>query len=77
MRENPNKVIKVIKKENKEEYIMFLTGKFLSLYLLLFEVSARNQINKNTCELQASGQTKAVRIYCDKKEIEELLEEKK
>lgn len=77
MRENPNKVIKVIKKENKEEYIMFLTGKFLSLYLLLFNVSARDQINKNTCELHAYGQTKAVRFFCDKKEIEELLCDKR
>lgn len=72
MRENPNKVIKVIKK-NGEEYIMFITGKMLSFYLLVFEVSAREQINPTTFELHSSGQTKAVRFFCDKKELEQLL----
>lgn len=76
MRENPNKVIKVIKKET-HEYIMFITGKFLSFYLLLFDVSAREQINKNTYELHATGQTKAVRFFCDKRELEDMLCEKK
>jgi len=75
MRNNPNKVIKVIKK-NSEEYIMFITGKTLSFYLLVFDVSARDQINPTTCELHACGQTKAVRFFCDKKEIESLLAEK-
>lgn len=75
MRDNPNKVVKVMKK-NGEEYIMFITGKMLAFYLLLFEVSARNQINTTTCELHAYGQTKAVSIFCDKKEIESLLAEK-
>lgn len=75
MRNNPNKVIKVLKK-NSEENIMFITGKMLAFYLLVFEVSAREQINPTTCELHANGQTKAVRFFCDKKEIESLLDEK-
>lgn len=75
MRNNPNKVIKVMKKDG-EEYIMFITGKMLAFYLLVFNVSAREQINPTTCELHANGQTKAVRFYCDKKEIESLLVEK-
>lgn len=72
MRNNPNKVIKVIKK-NGEEYIMFITGKMLSFYLLVFNVSSREQINPTTYELHAYGQTKAVRFFCDKNELEELL----
>lgn len=72
MRENPNKVIKVIKK-NYEYYVMFLTGKMLSFYLLVFNVSTREKINDTTYELHAYGQTKAVRFFCDKNELEKLL----
>lgn len=72
MRENPNKVIKVIKKE-KEEYVMFITGKMLSFYLLVFNVSTREKKDPTTYELHANGQTKAVRFYCDKNELEQLL----
>lgn len=75
MRDNPNKVIKVMKKDG-EEYMMFITGKMLSFYLLVFNVSLREQINPTTCELHAYGQTKAVSFFCDKKEIESLLAEK-
>lgn len=76
MRDNPNKVIKVMKK-NCEEYIMFITGKMLSFYLLVFNVSAREKINSTTYELHAYGQTKVVRFFCDKNELENLLCEKK
>lgn len=72
MRKNPNKVIKVIKKSG-EEYVIFLTGKMLAFYLLVFECSARERINRTTYELHASGQTKAVKFYCDKSELEQLL----
>ena len=72
MRENPNKVIKITKKE-KEEYIMFITGKLLSFYLLVFKYSTRETINPTTYELHAYGQTKVVRFFCDKNELETLL----
>lgn len=77
MRNNPNKVIKVITKKG-EEYWCFLTGKLLSFYLLVFDISAREICveHPNTSELHASGQTKAIRFFCDSKEIEEILDGK-
>lgn len=72
MRNNPNKVIKIICK-NGEEYAMFVTGRMLSFYLLVFNVSSRAEYDKNTFELHACGQTRAVRFFCDKKELEQLL----
>lgn len=78
MRNNPNKVIKVISKKG-EEYRMFLTGKQLAFYLLVFEISARGICpgHPKTCELQAPGQSKAVRFFCDKEEIERMLDIKR
>lgn len=77
MRNNPNKVIKVITKKG-EEYRMFLTGKFLALYLLAFEQSSRYILpdHPTTCELHAAGQSKSTRFFCDRKEIELLLDVK-
>lgn len=72
MRDNPNKVIKVIKK-NSDEYVMFITGKMLSFYLLLFNVSTWTKISARTYELHAYGQTKAVRFFCDKDELEKMI----
>ena len=75
MRNNPNKVIKVITKKG-EEYRMFLTGKHLALYLLVFEISTRYILpdHPTTCELYAVGQSKSTRFFCDRKEIESLLD---
>lgn len=75
MRNNPNKVIKVITK-NGEEYRMFLTGKQLAFYLLVFEISARGTCpeHPNVCELHAPGQTKAIRFFCDEKELFGMLD---
>lgn len=77
MRNNPNKVIKVITKKGPE-YWMFITGKMLSFYLLMFNVSYRDKCKKhpNTYELHAYGQTKAVRLFCDAKELDELITKK-
>ena len=73
MRNNPNKVIKVITKKG-EEYWCFLTGKQLAFYLLVFEISSRDicREHPNTSELRAPGQTKAIRFFCDSKEIVEF-----
>lgn len=78
MRNNLNKIIKVITK-NGEEYRMFLTGKLLAFYLLVFEISARGTCPErpSVCELHAPGQTKAIRFFCDKKEIVGMLEGRK
>lgn len=78
MRNNPNKVIKVITKKG-EEYRVFLTGKLLAFYLLFFEISAREICpgHPSVCELHAPGQTKAIRFFCDEKEIVGMLEERK
>lgn len=73
MRNNPNKVIKIISAMGIE-YAMFLTGKMLSFYLLAFNVSYREEHDKNTFELHACGQTKAVRFFCDKTELNRLME---
>lgn len=72
MRNNPNKVIKVITK-NGPEWWQFITGKMLAFYLLVLEMSYRVGYDENTYELKAYGQTKAVRFFCDKKELEEML----
>lgn len=77
MRNNPNKIIKVITQKG-EEYRMFLTGKYLALYLLVFETSARYILpdHPTMCELHAPGQSKNTRFFCDRKEIEALLDVK-
>lgn len=75
MRNNPNKVIKITSR-NGEEWAMFITGKMLSFYLLVFNVSYREEYDKNTFELHAYGQTKAVKFYCDKSELMDLMSTK-
>lgn len=73
MRNNPNKVVKVITKKGSEWW-QFLTGKMLGAYLLFFAVSYREFWDGTTYELHAPGQTKAVRFFCDKKELDSLMD---
>lgn len=74
MRNNPNKVVKVITKKGPEWW-QFITGKMLYAYLLFFQVSHRETYDRTTYELHALGQTKAVRFFCDKRELDDFLEE--
>ena len=74
MRNNPNKVVKVITKKGPEWW-QFLTGKLLYAYLLFFPISHREAYDPNTYELHAIGQTKAIRFFCDRKELNSLMDD--
>lgn len=72
MRNNPNKVVRVITKKGPEWW-QFITGKMLYFYVLVFSTSYRENYDKNTYELHAVGQTRVIRFFCDKKELDDIL----